>query len=365
MGAPGPKDDRVRPGVVMRLAPLGEKTRPVLIMVAITGISSLCFVSIKAGLPFAPPLLFAGLRTLIGGSALLGVVALRGRPVVPTRGDWPWILALAPATTTLTFGAMFLSPGRTGVGIAAVFGSLQPLLAIALAAAVLDERIAPRTGIALGLGLGGVALIAWPALTGPGAYGIEGALLALTASVGGAVGSVLIKRMGRPAAVPLVTAWQLIIGSLPLLIGSALVERDMRVVWTAKFVGLLLFLALAGTAFTTAAWYALIQGHDVGRLSLFFFMVPVFGLLAGAVFFAERIGPLDILGLGTIVAGVLVVAGAALDRSPPPQAGRSSVTEGVSSRNPVDASASYMHLFRRPSGHCRSERVDYFEKPGT
>jgi len=128
------------------------------------------------------------------------------------------------------------------------------------------------------------------------------------ASAGGAVGSVLIKRMGRPAAVPLVTAWLLLVGSLPLLAGSALIERGARIAWTPGSVGLLLFLALAGTAFTTAAWYALVQGHDVGRLSLFLFLVPVFGLLAGAVFSGERIGPLAGLGMGAMVAGVLAAA---------------------------------------------------------
>jgi len=170
LAARGPPHGLARPGTVMRPAPPGTGTRPLLVMVAITGISALCFVAIKAGLGSAP-LLFAGLRTLIGGAALLGLAAARRRPILPTRRDWPWILALAPVTTTLTYGAMFLSAGRTGAGIAAVLGNLQPLLAIALAAAVLGERIARRTGVALGLGLGGVALIAWPALTGPGAYG--------------------------------------------------------------------------------------------------------------------------------------------------------------------------------------------------
>ena len=47
-------------------------------MVVLTIIYAFCYVAIKAGLPFAPPLRFAGLRALIGGILMLGVlVALR------------------------------------------------------------------------------------------------------------------------------------------------------------------------------------------------------------------------------------------------------------------------------------------------
>lgn len=282
--------------------------RPALPMVALTAIYGVCFVAIKAGLPYAPPLLFAGLRTLIGGAVLLGLVLMRRQPLVPARWAWPWILAAAVSATTVSFGAMFLSPGRAGAGLAAVLGNLQPLLVIALAAPVLGERLTRRTALALALGLTGVLLIAAPTLFGPGRSAAVGAVLALAASAGAAGGSVLMKRMGRPAAVPLVTAWQLVVGSAPLLAASAFVEHGARVRWTAEFVGLLLFLAVVGTALTTAVWYALIQRHDVGRLSLFFFLVPVFGLAAAVVAFGESVGRLEGVGIGVIIAGIITAA---------------------------------------------------------
>jgi drug/metabolite transporter (DMT)-like permease len=39
-----------------------------------------CYPAIKAGLEFAPSLRFAGLRTLVGGLALLLVLAIRRQP---------------------------------------------------------------------------------------------------------------------------------------------------------------------------------------------------------------------------------------------------------------------------------------------
>lgn len=102
-------------------------------------------------------------------------------------------------------------------------------------------------------------------------------------------------------------AWQLIIGSLPLLGVSAIFEPNAAVTWNLEFIGLLLFLALVGTSFTTALWYWLLQRMDVGRLTMFLFLVPVVGLGISALVLGERVGPLEIVGAALIVAGIAAV----------------------------------------------------------
>jgi drug/metabolite transporter (DMT)-like permease len=279
-----------------------------LVVLTLTAIYAVCFVAIKAGLPFAPPLLFAGLRALLGGLGLLVLIVALRRPLLPARREWPGVLAVALSATTIAFGAMFLSPGRTGAGIASVLGNMQPLIVVVLAALFLGEAITRGKAVTLTLGLLGVALIASPALAGPDAYGISGPLLALAASGGQAVGSVVVKRMGTAPDVLALTTWQLILGSLPLLALSALVERDAGVSWTAGFVGLLLFLALIGTSLATAVWYWLVRRGEVGQLSLFFFLIPVIGLGLAAVLFGERVSPLEGAGVVLTLAGIGVLA---------------------------------------------------------
>ncbi|HEX7973643.1 MAG TPA: DMT family transporter [Anaerolineales bacterium] len=287
----------------------------VLWMLLITSIYAACFTAIKAGLVYAPPLLFAGLRAMIGGIALLGWALFRHEPLLPSRVSWKGLLALAFTATTLTFGAMFLSPGRTGAGIASVLGSLQALVTVALAAVFLGEPLTSGKGVALALGLAGVTLIAYPALAGPQAYGISGPVLALAVSFNSALSNVIVKRMQIQRSLLAVTAWQLILGSLPLLAVSAWLERGSgqtvfgAVTWNLPFISLLLFLALAGTSFVTAAWYWLIQREDVGRLSIFFYLVPVFGLGISALAFRESLGLYEGLGVVLILAGVGAAAG--------------------------------------------------------
>lgn len=274
-----------------------------LVALSLTVIYAVCFAAIKAGLPYAPPLWFAGLRALLSGVALLGLLALLQRPLLPPRGSWPGIIALGLTSTTIGFGAMFLSPGRVGAGIASVLGNLQPLIVPALAALFLAERMTPGKWAALALGMSGVTLIASPALAGSNAYDISGAVLALAASSGLAVGSIIVKRIGSTVHLLILSAWQLVVGSLPLLTVSSLVERE-AVIWNFAFVGLLLFLVLIGTALANAVWYWLIRGNDVGRITMFFFLVPVLGLVFAALTFEEKITLQESFGIAVILVGI-------------------------------------------------------------
>lgn len=275
----------------------------ILSVLAFTIIYAVCFTIIKAGLAYAPPLLYGGLRALIGGAALLGIVFVQRGPFLPDRGSWPALLALALTSTTITFAGMFLSPGRTGAGIASVLGNTQPLFTIVLAALWLNERLTRGKLVALLLGLIGVTLISAPAWTGAGGFSAVGALLALGASGGSAIGSVIVKRM-RPRNLMATAGWQLIIGSAPLLVASAAIERGTPVVWSGAFIGMLLFLALVGTSFATALWYWLIERSDVGHLTLFLFFTPVVGLGIAFVVFGERIGTLELIGIGVTIVGI-------------------------------------------------------------
>ena len=280
--------------------------RIVLIM-GLTLIYAFCFVAIKAGLAYAPPLLFAGLRVLIGGVVLFILAFFLRQPLLPPRRDWAGIVALALTATTLAFGAMFLSPGRTGAGIASVLGNTQPLMVVVLAALFLGERMTARKWATLAFGFMGVSLIAGRALVGPDAYGIAGAMLALAASLGAGIGNIIFKRLAIEGNLLVITAWQLVLGSLPLLVLTALFEQDGRVIWNAEFVGLLLFLALIGTALANAVWYWLLQREEAGRLTMFLFLVPVLGLGIAALAFGERISLLEGIGSALTVIGVGIV----------------------------------------------------------
>lgn len=277
-------------------------------MVSLTGIYALCYVAIKAGLPFMPSLRFAALRALAGGLLMLGLLPVLKRPVFPRRQDWRWVFGLGITSTTVAFAAMFLSPGLAGAGIASVLGNAQPIFAMALAVPLLGERLTPAKQAALVLGLLGVILIALPSIATSGAFGGAGPALALGASLSLAVGSVIAKRMGPDVHLLSVSAWQLIVGGLPLLVVSGLAEHGPWISVDPRFLSLLAFLAIAETALPTPLWYWLLRRDEVGRLSIFLFLVPVLGMLFAAVVFGEPVGLFEVVGISATVVAIGVAA---------------------------------------------------------
>ena len=278
-----------------------------LLVVLLAAIYAVCYSAIKVGVAYAPPLRFAGLRAVLGGVALLVLVLVLRKPLLPPRRLWPGIASLAATGTFLSFGAMFLSPGRTGAGIASVLGNTGPLFVVVLAAIFLGEPVTRVKAASLALGLAGVSLIAYPAITAPSRRGALGAILPLVAAGGTAVQSVIVKRLEIREALLSVTAWQLVLGGLPLLLVSTVVERGTVVVWSGTFLSLFLFLSLVGTSAATALWFWLVQDDDVGRLAVQLFLVPVFGLLLGLALFRETIGILEAAGIAIVVLGIGVI----------------------------------------------------------
>jgi len=277
----------------------------VLTLLGIMLTTAACFVLIKVGLAYTPPLRFAGLRLLLAGLALL---PLAGSVWWPPRRLWGALLLLALVSSAAGYGLMFASPKLTEAGIAAVLGNSQPLVVTLLAAWLLAERLTWGKGLALLLGLGGVTMLAYPALLTSGGSGLEGALLALASSLAFAVGSVVIKRVNPGPSLIALTAWQLLLGSLPLLLASSVFERGQAIRWTLEFSAILLVLALAGTSFVTAAWYWLVQGAEVSRLSQWFFLVPALGLGLAVLFLGERVVWVQAGGLALVSAGLWLLS---------------------------------------------------------
>ena len=279
-----------------------------LAMVLLTVIYALCYVAIKAGLPFMPPLRFAALRALLGGLLMLLLMAVLRRRLLPRPRDWRWVIGLGITSTSIAFAAMFLSPGLAGAGIASVLGNSQPIFAVALAVPLLGERLTTAKRVALLLGIGGMVLIALPAIRSSGIDGIAGPALALGASLSLAIGSVIAKRMGPDVDLLAVSAWQLLAGAVPLMLVSAVTDHGPWMNFDARFLGILAFMAVAETALPTPLWYWLLRRDEVGRLSLFLFLVPVLGLLFAAIWFGERVTTVEITGIGATVVAIGIAA---------------------------------------------------------
>ena len=269
-----------------------------------------CFVVITVGLAYAPPLRFAGGRALLAGATLLALSAVTGRGLIPPGRVRAWLPLLA-GLLTLQYAAMFLSPAAAGAGISSVLANTGPILLVVLAVPILHTRITVLSAGALLVGAAGVGLIAWPAAAASGVGGGLAIALPLGVALGAAAETVVLKRMDVGEALLPVAAWQLLLGALPLLLASTVLEGPIA--WSGAFLGALLFLALPGTALALGLWYWLVQREPITRLAGFMLLVPVAGLLLAWAALGEDISGVQGAGAALAVGGILLATGQAGD----------------------------------------------------
>jgi probable blue pigment (indigoidine) exporter len=197
-------------------------------------------------LPAGRPLLAATLRALPAGIALLAVTRAR-----PSRDWWARLAVLGTLNVGAFFALLFVAAHRLPGGLAATLGAIQPLVAAGLAAAVLGERVRPRTIVAGALGIVGVALLVLRAEAGIDPVGVAAGLAGATSM---ACGVVLTKRWGRSLPLLAATGWQLVAGGV-LLAPLALAVEGVPPAPTPAGVAGHLWLGLAGTAVAYALWF--------------------------------------------------------------------------------------------------------------
>jgi drug/metabolite transporter (DMT)-like permease len=269
---------------------------------------SLCYVGIKSALPYTPPLFFAATRTLIGGLTLLPMLAFAGRGILPQRSNWRWIAILALLSTGLGAAAMFFAAEMTTVGIASVLGNISPLLTIIIAITFLHEVFTRSKAVVLLLGVAGIIFISLPSLRISDGTGLKGPLFALATSGLAAITNIVVKRLLERQELLRMVTWQLLLGGIILLFASFAFESWANIQLTPGFFVIVLLLGIFGTAFTNYAWYTLIQWEDVGKVSMYFFLVPVLGLLSGVLFYRESVTLAQSMGVALIILGTILLS---------------------------------------------------------
>jgi drug/metabolite transporter (DMT)-like permease len=282
--------------------------KQVLSLVMVMFLWAICFPLIVLGLPYAPHLTFATMRGFIAGIALLALALILGRPQPRDLNTWLILAAIGLGATTIGFYGMFHASEFVAPGIATVITNTQPLIAAILATLVLKERLDKYGKIGLWLGFAGIFFIAFPGLmaTTGGAYGL-GISYILLSAVGISISNVLIRKLAGRVDAMSAMGWQLIIGSMFLGLIALATEDVVAVTWNSQFVLALVGLALPGTALVYWLWCIILEQMELTRANVFSFLVPVFGLTMGVVFFQERMGLMSAFGIGLTLLGIFFV----------------------------------------------------------
>ncbi len=273
----------------------------------------LCFETFglnKAGVPDL--ILFSGVRFLLSGFLVIAVSSLARRTFVAPRSvvSWWHVLVLCAFQTVIQYSLDFIGLSRTTGSVGSVIESAVGFFAIPIAALVFrSERLTIRKVLGCVLGLAGVVLVNLADTSAGAGFRLDGEGFILLSTISAAFSSCFMATFSKREDQFMLVGWQYVLGGAILCAGS--IVSGARLHMPAAGWG---FAAFVYASCVSAIGYSihgtLVRHHAVSSVSVFGFLVPVFGVFLSATMLGEAgvLSPATILAsLGLVVIGILVV----------------------------------------------------------
>ncbi|MCQ6560999.1 DMT family transporter [Paenibacillus mendelii] len=258
----------------------------------------------KIALAYVPPVLFSGIRTLLGGLLLLPV-ALTNFGRMRFKETWPIYLMSALLNVVLYYGLQTIGLNHLPAGLFSAIVFLQPVLVGIFSWLWLGESMNGIKLTGLLLGFAGVGIIS----SGGLAFHVSamGILLALGTALCWALGTIYVKKKG-PLADPIwLVTLQLMIGGLFMTSAGSMIENWSDIDWDPAFVACLLFIAVFVIALGWLVFYKLIAAGEASKVASYTFLIPLVSILSSAVFLRESVTLTLLAGLLCILASIYMV----------------------------------------------------------
>ncbi|MFC6613536.1 DMT family transporter [Halopenitus salinus] len=268
------------------------------------------FVAIEVGLAYFPPLLFAGIRYLLAGVAVLAYAAVVADGWIPTtRREVSSVVVTAVFVIAIYHGFLYVGEQYVPGAIAAVIVSLSPVLTAAVAAVVLpNERVGPVEVGGFLLGIVGVSVVANPSADALVSTQTLGILLVFCSAVAFAVGAVLLRPLRTDFPVVALQGWGMTLGAVLLFAGAgALGESPGDVSVTPTAIVSLAYLSVLSGVLAFLIYFALLDAVGPTQLHLVGYAEPVTAALASWLVLGHLIEGDALVGFAAILAGFLVL----------------------------------------------------------
>lgn len=268
------------------------------------------YTAIKYAILDFPPFLLVGIRQTAAGLLLLAIAYFSGKAQMPER-QYIFRQALT-GLATITGGNGFVTWGMQYVssGLAAIIGSLTPVLVVLLSLAWHGkERIHTRMVLGVLLGFGGLALIfreGWQDFIRPEyRWGIAGCFASCFTW---SLGTVMAKQWNSPSVSPLLNAgMQITAGGLGGFVISALFDQSHTIHHTTQGWISVVYLAVIGSALAFTLYMFVLKHLSATVSSLYTYINPVVAILLGWALLGEALTPWEVVGMGITILGVWIV----------------------------------------------------------
>lgn len=276
------------------------------------------FPCIKIGYQFfhiasadtASQILFAGVRFTLAGILTIAIGSLLNRGVLfPVKNSWGMVLELSLFQTVIQYLLFYIGLANTTGVKSSIIEASNVFVAILASSLIFQyERLGKGKILGCIVGFAGVVLIN---LNGSGldasmSFMGEGCIFLSTISY--AFSSVLIKKFSQKENPVTLSGYQFVAGGIVMSAAGALMGGCLKG-FTLSSTALLVYMAII-SAVAYSLWGILLKYNPVGKVAVYGFMNPVFGVILSAVLLGEQNQAFTFQGLVSLLlvcAGIYIV----------------------------------------------------------
>lgn len=251
-------------------------------------------------------ILFAGYRFVLAALLIFLFILILRRSIRYQKGTLLQLIKVGTFQTFLQYIFFYIglshTTGITGSIIAGTTSFFQIILAHFM---YKNDTLTARKIIGMSIGFLGVILVNLPNGSLHFTLGWGEALLLLAMFCGG-LGNNLAKSEAAHLDILYMTAYQMLLGGLGLLAIGATRVGIMPFRFTPESAWMLLYLAFLSAA-GFLLWNNVMKFNQVGKVSMYMFLIPVFGVLLSALLLHESLHFMILAALLLVIAGIVLV----------------------------------------------------------
>jgi O-acetylserine/cysteine efflux transporter len=279
--------------------------RDLALILAVVTLWGFSFVAIKVGLRELPPFTLAALRFFFAAVPLVFFIR---RPRIP----WRHVIGYGFAIGVVQFALLFLGI-KLGMpaGLSSLVIQMQVFFTIALGIVFLGEHWRREDLIGAAIATVGLVLLGVHKFMAGVSATLIGFALVIAAAFAWGAGNIVAKHAAREhdADMFALVVWSSVVPPLPLAALAYFFEGGTGAWHTVTAAsplawGCVLLLAWGATLFGFASWAGLLHRYPTATVSPFALLIPVSGLVSGAIFLDEGLAPLQIAGVVLVLAGL-------------------------------------------------------------
>ncbi|RAP78001.1 DMT family transporter [Paenibacillus montanisoli] len=253
-------------------------------------------------------IIFAGYRFSLAGLLILLFMLIRNEKLYYQRGSGGMVVSIALFQTVLQYMFFYvglsMSAGVVGAVIAGTISFFQILLAHFL---YKNDKINGAKGVGLLAGFIGLLVLGLSKHDGSsGLHFSLGEVLLIAASLFTAIANLMSKKAAASYSIPYINGYQMLVGGIVLCAIGA-----WRTGWFPFHFDGISFLMLLHLALVSALafmlWNNVMKYNSVGSVSMYLFLIPVFGVLQSALFLGEPLSAAVLAALALVSIGIIIV----------------------------------------------------------